>query len=211
MGQTALLPLRRKACWGLFRLEKSNGFGRVWTRELGYQSCCWLVLLCELFNECTDMNNIKVCIIFHDTVNIVWHYRYRLHFVLILANCTPWSLSVFAKTRWSNVLLLNLSDVVHLLVWWKKIYCSDCLYYLARAMEGKTSNFHIVGTVYHLVLYMQSNKIHKVFKDRVYPSHMLARQVSDLTGPSSGAFFLQAVCADLVCANTRTSSRNDRT
>ena len=29
MGPTALLPLRRKACWGFFR--------RVWTRELGYQ------------------------------------------------------------------------------------------------------------------------------------------------------------------------------
>ena len=37
MGQTALLPLRKKACWGFFRPEKSNGFGRVWTRELGYQ------------------------------------------------------------------------------------------------------------------------------------------------------------------------------
>ena len=35
MGQTALLPFRRKACWGFFRPEKSDGFGRVWTRELG--------------------------------------------------------------------------------------------------------------------------------------------------------------------------------
>ena len=38
MGQTALLSFRRKACWGFFfRPEKSGGFGRVWTRELGYQ------------------------------------------------------------------------------------------------------------------------------------------------------------------------------
>jgi hypothetical protein len=37
MGQTALLPLRRKACWGIFLPQKSDGFGRVWTRELGYQ------------------------------------------------------------------------------------------------------------------------------------------------------------------------------
>ena len=29
MGQTALLPFRRKACWGFFRPEKSDGFGRV--------------------------------------------------------------------------------------------------------------------------------------------------------------------------------------
>jgi hypothetical protein len=33
MVQTALL-LQRKACWGIFSLEKSDGFGRVWTREL---------------------------------------------------------------------------------------------------------------------------------------------------------------------------------
>ena len=32
-----LLLLRRKACWGFFRPENSDGFGRVWTHELGYQ------------------------------------------------------------------------------------------------------------------------------------------------------------------------------
>jgi hypothetical protein len=37
MGQTTLLPLRRKACWGFFSPEKSGGFGRVWTRELVFQ------------------------------------------------------------------------------------------------------------------------------------------------------------------------------
>ena len=36
-----------------------------------------------------------------------------------------------------------------------------------------------------------------------YSSHMLARHVSDLTSPSSGAIFLQAVYSDLVCGNTR--------
>ena len=29
---------RRNACWGFFRPKKSDGYGRVWTRELGYQS-----------------------------------------------------------------------------------------------------------------------------------------------------------------------------
>jgi hypothetical protein len=29
MGLPALLPLRRKACWGFFRHEKSDGFGLV--------------------------------------------------------------------------------------------------------------------------------------------------------------------------------------
>ena len=35
MGQTALLPLRRKACWGFFRPEKSKGFGWVESANLG--------------------------------------------------------------------------------------------------------------------------------------------------------------------------------
>jgi hypothetical protein len=33
MGQTALLSLRRKACWGFFSPEKSDGFGQVRTRR----------------------------------------------------------------------------------------------------------------------------------------------------------------------------------
>jgi hypothetical protein len=37
MGLTALLPLRRKACWGFLHPEKSDGFSRVQTCELGYQ------------------------------------------------------------------------------------------------------------------------------------------------------------------------------
>ena len=37
---------------------------------------------------------------------------------------------------------------------------------------------------------MQASKIHKVFlKIEFYSSHMLARHVSDLTGPSSGTFY----------------------
>jgi hypothetical protein len=30
MGQTALLLFRRKACWGFFLPEKSDGFGQIW-------------------------------------------------------------------------------------------------------------------------------------------------------------------------------------
>jgi hypothetical protein len=37
MGQTALLPFWRKACWGFFRLKKSDGFGRERAHDLGYQ------------------------------------------------------------------------------------------------------------------------------------------------------------------------------
>jgi hypothetical protein len=37
MKQTALLPLRKKICCGFFSPEKSDGFGRVRTRYLGYQ------------------------------------------------------------------------------------------------------------------------------------------------------------------------------
>jgi hypothetical protein len=36
-GQIIWLPHRRKACWGFFTSETSDGFGRVWTRELGNQ------------------------------------------------------------------------------------------------------------------------------------------------------------------------------
>ena len=39
------------------------------------------------------------------------------------------------------------------------------------------------------VIYMQSNKIHKVIlMSKFYSAPMLARRVSDLIGPSSGAF-----------------------
>jgi hypothetical protein len=37
MEPIALFSLRRKVCWGFFRPEKSDGFGRVLNRELGYQ------------------------------------------------------------------------------------------------------------------------------------------------------------------------------
>ena len=48
--------------------------------------------------------------------------------------------------------------------------------------KGYTPRPLIIG------IYMQSNEIHEVFNERVYSSRMLARQVSHLTGPSSGAF-----------------------
>ena len=67
------------------------------------------------------------------------------------------------------------------------------------------------GTVYHLVIYMHSNKIHRVFfNEWVYSSRMLARHVSDLTGPSSGAFYklyLQIWYVVLLCVLLDTSSR----
>jgi hypothetical protein len=37
MGLTVIVPCRWKARWGFFRPENSEGFGRVWTRELRYQ------------------------------------------------------------------------------------------------------------------------------------------------------------------------------
>jgi hypothetical protein len=37
VGQTALLPLRKKAMLWIFSPDKSDGFGRDRTRELGYQ------------------------------------------------------------------------------------------------------------------------------------------------------------------------------
>jgi hypothetical protein len=37
MGQTALLPPPKESVLRIFPPEKSDGFGRVWGRELGYQ------------------------------------------------------------------------------------------------------------------------------------------------------------------------------
>ena len=60
MGQTVLLPFRRKACWEFFRPEKSDGFGRVWnprtcvpkasTLSLHHRSGSKLNLLCDQLN-----------------------------------------------------------------------------------------------------------------------------------------------------------------
>jgi hypothetical protein len=45
MGQTALLSLWRKACCGFFfSPEKSDDFGRVRTRDVGYQRPAWYVI-----------------------------------------------------------------------------------------------------------------------------------------------------------------------
>ena len=63
----------------------------------------------------------------------------------------------------------------------------SCLY--GTVLTNKHHQPDIVGTVYHLVVYMQSNKMHNFFLYfEFYSSHMLDRHVSDLTGPSSGAF-----------------------
>jgi hypothetical protein len=43
MGQTAVRPLRRKACCRFFSPEKSEGFGRVRTRDLEYQRTIYRV------------------------------------------------------------------------------------------------------------------------------------------------------------------------
>ena len=49
VGQIFSLPLRRNSCWGFIRTpEKSNGFGRVQTRELGKSvSYVWNLQDCE--------------------------------------------------------------------------------------------------------------------------------------------------------------------
>ena len=65
----------------------------------------------------------------------------------------------------------------------------------------------IVGSVYHLVIwgYMQSNKIRKVIlMIEFYSALMLARHVSDLIDHISRRV-LQAVFADLVYGNARTT------
>ena len=44
------------------------------------------------------------------------------------------------------------------------------------------------------LIYMQSNKIHKVFlMSEFFAAHMLARHISDLTSPFSGAFLTSCI------------------
>ena len=58
-----------------------------------------------------------------------------------------------------------------------------------HGFETNLGHLDTVGTVYHLVIYICSpTRYTKSFNDWVFSSLMLARHVSDLTGPSSGAF-----------------------
>ena len=80
-----------------------------------------------------------------------------------------------------------------------------------KCMFSGTSDAHFwfVNANFSCSLINKVKHIYAVLQDTqsfewVYSSRVLARHVSDLTGPSSGAF-LQAVLADLVCGNTRTT------
>ena len=67
----------------------------------------------------------------------------------------------------------------------------------------------IVGTVYHLVIYMQSNKIRNVvLMSEFYSALKVARHVSDLIGPSSGAFRTSCISQTLVCQVVRVLPHN---
>ena len=68
--------------------------------------------------------------------------------------------------------------------------CFVCLFFI----------FDIVRIMCHLVIYMQSNKVHKMFlMSEFYAAFMLARHVS--TSPvHHQERFLLAVFADLLCA-----------
>ena len=54
---------------------------------------------------------------------------------------------------------------------------------------GNITSHHKTLKYSTLIIYMQSNKIHEVFYWVSFSALMLARHVSDLTGPSSGAFY----------------------
>ena len=93
------------------------------------------------------------------------------------------------KYRWSVRTIL-----VHVIVTWRCAHFIKVNQDLIRVFVAWTHCkiniiVDIVGIVYHLVIYMQSNKIHKVFiMTEFYSSRMLTRHIPDLTGPSSGAF-----------------------
>jgi hypothetical protein len=87
MGQTALLPFWRKARWGFFRSKKSDGFGRVWTRKLGYQRYLRLCGICSRWRnmcevllerswwrepEVLDKEKLSHCPFVHDKSHMDW-------------------------------------------------------------------------------------------------------------------------------------------
>jgi hypothetical protein len=51
--QTALLPFRRKACWGFLRPKKSDGFGRVWKNK------CGLVFMSNIRYSCQILVSLE--------------------------------------------------------------------------------------------------------------------------------------------------------
>jgi len=91
MGPTALLPLRRKACWGFFSPEKSDGFGRVWTRELGYHFRPPKPLICRLCWPINFRFVIQVrrseCITLHHLIMFLSISKYRSALVFVFVTC----------------------------------------------------------------------------------------------------------------------------
>ena len=98
MGPTALLPFRRKACWGFSHPEKSDGFDRVRTkgqhatsrlqkplRHVCYK-CTFIVFQPEgcpnpdsfFFNGCSDSKNVPQNMQHHAT-SCGWQCAWKLH------------------------------------------------------------------------------------------------------------------------------------
>jgi hypothetical protein len=96
MGQTALLPLRRKACLGFFRPEKSDGFGRVRTRELG-SNCSSPIALYKMY-FCWQQQTLAVRNIFADRLRKFWIFSNGPFAI----QCRSTSLSKSLQDRWSG-------------------------------------------------------------------------------------------------------------
>ena len=120
MGQTALLPFRRKVCWGFFRPEKSDGFGRVWTRELGHQRPAHVIML-VIFLLISGVTFIYTVFVFFNVFRRRWHGDRRLN------SHTPESHSdgtdshsckTWAVLEYSFIFLIPSSEIP---VWWYEV------------------------------------------------------------------------------------------
>jgi hypothetical protein len=81
MGQIILLPLRRKACGGFLQPEKSDGFGRARTRDLGYQRAAFKPL-----NNPNKREGQKIPLV----VNFLIEMKYKQHMHTVRAlNLSP--------------------------------------------------------------------------------------------------------------------------
>ena len=150
MGQTALLSFRRKACWGFFFCpENSDCFGRVWTRELGYQHATarpprpLIRRVSLLYVWCTSFSPyewqkwvplFKYCRIYAGLEYVPFHYMFLFHFRKLYRIILHFVQETLQITRW--IQRSKLWEVIYVKFRclegnWKGLY-NEALYQLRR-------------------------------------------------------------------------------
>ena len=90
------------------------------------------------------------------------------------------------------LLQLGFHAVAVVVVNWYKNRKESAIY----KRRNNTQSIDIVGTVYHLVIYMQSNKIHKVFQGVSFIQHLCYLDMFRTSSVHHQERFVQAVFTD---------------